>query len=156
MFKHENFLWGQIGWLGKATCNVGSVLAELADHVQNDVDEANIVTGSSFKMKFLEGDRFRPDHDDRFGVQRLKKRGEVYLDKVQTETDTFVRFSANYKDQRIEIFEWDDEENQTISKFEVNVAWSEATQRCLLIVDGTEITIPKICERALTKIVLEN
>ena len=140
----------------KATCNVGLVLAELVDQVQNDLDEANVFTGSSFKMNFQQGANFRSGRDDRFGVQRLKKRGRVYLDKVQTDVDTFVTFIANYKDQRIEILEWNDEGYQAAPAFEINVTWNKSMQRCLLIVDGTEFTIPKICERALTNLLLKN
>ena len=82
-------------------------------------------------MNFQDGDSFRSGLDDRFGVQRLKNRGKVYLDKVQTDVDTFVSFIVSDNDQRIEIFEWDDEEYQAVLKFDVYVAWNEETQRCL-------------------------
>ena len=36
----------------KATCNVGLLLAELADQIQNDIDEAKCCYGFEFQDEF--------------------------------------------------------------------------------------------------------
>lgn len=144
-------------WVARrATCNIRTLLNELYDHVQRDVDTANLGTDSKFDLIFENRESFRPFQDTKFGVAKLKKRGVVYLDPGNSNVDTFVTFRGNDDDQKIEILEWINQPNEARTKFSVDVKWDDDSQCCLVQVEGASISISQICQRALKEIFFNN